>query len=248
MAVIVSVVILLLSAYIYYISRAGWFAQRGNTAYAQGRMEQALSFYKKAYYCRNCPQKHQLGYGYLLMRTGNPDQAEEIFQHILQKAKRRDVRQQSQCNLATVYWLQGKKAQAIALLEEVFAQYKNTMVYGNLGYFKILHGDLNDALTFNLEAYAYNSEDKAILDNLALNYYLLGQLEQAEEMFAKLIPKSPSNGEAHYYYALTLRQLGKLQEADNQMALALGKKLSFVTPLTCEEIEQTAMEWKQAKV
>ncbi|WP_405083589.1 tetratricopeptide repeat protein [Paenibacillus psychroresistens] len=127
------------------------------------------------------------------------------------------------------------------MLEEVFEQYKNSLVYGNLGYFKLLNGDFESALAFNQEAYAYNGDDKTIVDNLAYNYYMLGQLEQAEEMFALLIPKSPKFADPHYFYALTLEKLGKLDEAAEQIQIAQSKDIAFITPIIRAEIDQAAL-------
>jgi tetratricopeptide (TPR) repeat protein len=237
--------ILLLIGGAVYTSRSSLYALRGSRAFANGNTEQALVWYKKAYASKPCPDKHQIGYGYLLMRSGDPLQAEHVFLYLLQTSKSRDTRVQTQCNLATAYWLQGKKDEGLALLEEVFEHYKNTLVYGNLGYFKILHGNfLEDALAFNLEAYSYNADDHTILDNVALNYYLLGQTEQAEEMYRKLMHKSPKFAEPYYYYSLTLKQQGKTEAAIEQINLALEKKLSFVTPLTHDQIEQEALQLK----
>jgi tetratricopeptide (TPR) repeat protein len=93
-----------------------------------------------------------------------------------------------------------------------------------------------------LEAYAYNADDLTILDNVALNYYELGQWTLAEETYQKLMLKSPKFAEPYYYYAQTLKQLGKTGEAIEQINLAATKTLSFVTPLTKEQIEQEVLQ------
>ncbi|SFL31748.1 Tetratricopeptide repeat-containing protein [Paenibacillus sp. 1_12] len=224
-----------------YTSRANLYALRGSRAFAKGETPQALDWYKKASNSKPCPDKHRIGYGYLLMRSGDPKQAEQVFKPLLKATKSRDTLVQAQSNLATAYWLQGKRDEAIALLTDVLKEYKNTLVYGNLGYFKILHGDLEEALTFNLEASTYNADDLTIQDNIALNYYELGQWVLAEETYQKLMLKAPKYAEPYYYYAQTLRQLGKTNEAIEQINLAATKTLSFVTPLTKEQIEQDAL-------
>lgn len=224
-----------------YTSRASLYALRGSREFAKGETPQALEWYKKAYNSKPCPDKHRIGYGYLLMRTGDAKQAEQVFGPLLKATKSRDTLVQAQCNLATAYWLQGKQDEAVALLTDVLKEYKNTLVYGNLGYFKILHGDPEEAMTFNLEAYAYNGDDLTIMDNVALNYYELGQWTLAEKTYQKLMLKSPKFAEPYYYYAQTLKQLGKTDEAIEQINLAATKTLSFVTPLTKEQIEQDAL-------
>jgi tetratricopeptide (TPR) repeat protein len=234
--------IILLIVYMLYSSRSNFYAVRGSAYFVKDDLETALDYYKKAYESKPCPEKHQVGYAYLLLRAGDLEQAEDILQKLQQRSASRENLVQIHCNLATLYWLQGKREQGLALLEEVFVEYKNTLVYGNLGYFKILNGDLYEALKFNLEAYSYNSDDHTIMDNLALNYYLLGKTAQAEELFHKLMTKSPKYAEPYYYYALTLKNQGKTEEALEQMKIALKKKISFISPITLEHIEHEAAQ------
>jgi Flp pilus assembly protein TadD len=238
--------ILLLVGTTLFTSRASIYALIGSRAFAKGETKKALDWYKKAFTSKPCPDKHRIGYGYLLMRSGDPAQAEQILGHLVKATRSRDIRVQAQCNLATAYWLQGKKSEGLILLEEVFEEYKNTLVYGNLGYFKLMYGDLNEALTFNLEAYTYNEDDMTILDNLALNHHLLGQADEAEHFFRKLMLKTPKYAEPYYYFSQNLRQQGKTEEAIEQIQLALKKDLSFVTPITREQIEQEAAELNTA--
>jgi Flp pilus assembly protein TadD len=240
-------VILLLIGLALYTSRSNIYAFRGNRAFMNKETEQALQWYQKATRCKPCPDKHKIAYGYLLMRSGERSQAEEVFSKLLQQSSNRETLMQAKCNLATCYWLQGKKDEAVALLEEVFEQYKNTLVYGNLGFLKILHGDLNEALAINQEAYSYNSDDITIMDNLALNYYLLDEIDKAHEIYQKLIPKSPRYAEPYYYYALTLNDRGEHEAAVEQINQALEKDISFLSPLTREELEQEAARLKPAE-
>ena len=234
--------ILVLVGTMLFTSRASIYALIGSRAFAKGELKKALVWYRKAYASKPCPDKQRIGYGYLLMRSGEPAQAEQVLEQLVKLSRNRETRVQAQCNLATAYWLQGKKSEGLALLEEVFDDYKNTLVYGNLGYFKILHGDLNEALAFNLEAYTYNEGDLTILDNLALNYHLLGQIDEAEQLFQKLMLKTPKYAEPYYYYCQNLQQQGKTEAAIEQINLALKKDLSFVTPITRDQIEQEAEE------
>jgi Flp pilus assembly protein TadD len=233
-------VILVLIGYFIYRSRASYYALRASNFFAKDDLEQARNWFKKAYDSKPCPENHKVSYGYILLRSGHLEEAESILLHLQQTTKSRDIRIQAECNMATAYWLQGKKEQALAKLEEIYQQYKTSLVYGNYGYFKILNGEAETALAFNLEAYAYNSDDKTIVDNLALNYYLLGQLEGAEEIFQQLMLKSPKYAESYYYYALTLKQLGKIEEAKEQIQSSLGKDLAIITMLTREQIEKEA--------
>ncbi|MDF2670180.1 MAG: hypothetical protein K0R67_2486 [Paenibacillus sp.] len=226
-----------------YVSRSNLYASQGNKAFNNKDTEKALLWYQKASRCKPCPDKHKIALGYLLMKSGERSQAETVFKKLVQ-SNNRDTRMQAQCNLATCYWLQGQKDEAVALLQEVFEQYKNTLVYGNLGYLKILHGDLEEALAINQEAYSYNNDDITIMDNLAMNYYLLDDIDKAHEIFQKLIPKSPQYAEPYYYYALTLNNRGEHEAAVEQINIALEKDISFLSPLTRDQLEQEAARLK----
>lgn len=90
-----------------------------------------------------------------------------------------------------------------------------------------MHVDLNESLEFNLEAYAFNNDDQTILDNCALNYYMLGKMTEAEAMFEKLMSKSPKRAEPYYYYALTLNKLGKKRRPQNKLSRRLVRIYLF---------------------
>ncbi|WP_159881008.1 tetratricopeptide repeat protein [Paenibacillus puerhi] len=233
------VVVLLLGLFVF-LNRSALYAQRGNMAYMKGDQEKALELLEKANRMKRVAPQHRIGYGYLLLKAGRPEEAEQVFQDVQRSAVPREVMMQARINLSTAYWLQGRRSDALELMEEVMDEYKNTLAYGNLGYFKVLNGDLEQALVLNEEAYAFNDNDMTILDNLAQNYYLLDRLEEAAEMYDKVMDKSPKHAESYYFYALTLKKLGRLEEAREQSEKALGRELAMVTPLTREDLERLA--------
>lgn len=234
--------IVVILGYFVYVNRSALYAQRGNLAYMKGDREQALIWMEKAYRSKAILPKHQIGYGYLLMKTGDLSKAEHMFEEVLLTTNATDMRMQARLNVATVYWLQNKRDEAFSILQELAQEVKNTLVYGNYGYFQILRGDLEAALTYNLEAYAYNDNDLTIMDNLAQNYYMLGRLDEADEMYTKVIAKTPKHAESYYFYAQTLHKLGRTQAAREQLETALGKELALVTPLATRDIELFASQ------
>lgn len=234
--------IVVILGYFVYVNRSALYAQRGNLAYMKGDREQALIWMEKAYRSKAILPKHQIGYGYLLMKIGDLSKAEHMFEEVLLTTNATDMRMQARLNVATVYWLQNKRDEAFSILQELAQEVKNTLVYGNYGYFQILRGDLEAALTYNLEAYAYNDNDLTIMDNLAQNYYMLGRLDEADEMYTKVIAKTPKHAESYYFYAQTLHKLGRTQAAREQLETALGKELALVTPLATRDIELFASQ------
>ena len=82
-------IILILLGYWLYKSRSALYAQRGNMAYMKGDEKLAMALLEKAYNTKPTYPKHQLGYGYLLMKSGEPAKAEAVFQQVLRTAKGR---------------------------------------------------------------------------------------------------------------------------------------------------------------
>ncbi|MEF3304578.1 tetratricopeptide repeat protein [Paenibacillus sp. GYB003] len=234
--------VVVLAAGLALANRPAIYAQRGNAAYAKGDTTEALAWLEKAYRTKRMHPLQQVGYGYLLLKTGEPERAEAVLQQVASTAKNREAIMQARINLSTALWLRGRREEALGLLEDVFGEFKNTTVYGNLGYFKLLGGDLEEALAFNLEAYAYNDDDMTIADNLAQTYYMLDRLEEAEDIYAKVIVKSPKHADSYYYYARTLQRLGRTGEAREQAERARDKELALVTTLTRDDVERLARE------
>jgi len=102
-------------------------------------------------------------YGYLLLKTGKLEEAEKVFEELLNSNIDNAGLLQAKSNYALVLWKKGQLKDGIKMLEDVFSNYKNTTIYGSLGYLLILDGDMNKALNFNKEAYEYNSSDPVIL-------------------------------------------------------------------------------------
>ena len=143
-------------------------------------MRQALIWMEKAYRSKAFLPKHQIGYGYLLMKTGDLNKAEHMFEEVLQSTNATDIRYASEAQCGNGVLAEEQAGRGLSsILQELAQEVKNTLVYGNYGYFQILHGDLEAALTYNLEAYDYNDNDLTIMDNLAQNYYMLGRLNEA---------------------------------------------------------------------
>jgi len=243
---LLAIIVLVLVA--FYALRPTWYAGRGNAELMKGNAEKALSLFEKGASFPNAKPPQQIGYAYLLMKTGDPKKAEQVLEAALAKTKPGITRMQGLLNLATSYWLQGRKDEAVAKLEAVHGEYKNTTVYANLGYFKLLHGDLEEALAVNKEAYEYNDSDVSILDNLAQTYFMLGRYEEAAEWYEKTVAKKPKHAESYYYYALTLQKLGKPEEALEQARAAVGKPLSLVTPCSREDVDGLAVDMEKSSV
>jgi pentatricopeptide repeat protein len=225
-------------AYMLYSNIAGLYAFRGNAEYNKGNYDEAIKWFKKAYESGKAKPNVRASYGYLLLKSGRLEEAEQVFNKMLGSKLDMNGEMTVKSNLALVYWKKGDLDKAIETLTGVFEKYKNSTIYGSLGYFMILKGDLEKALEFNLGAYDYNDTDKIILDNLAQNYYLMGNMEKAEEIYEKLLKMSPAFPEPYYYYGKVLEAKGDKEKGLDSMRKALGYKFSFLSTTTKEQMEE----------
>ena len=237
--------ILLICIYIGYLlfkNMATLFMIMGNTKYSKGNIEDALRWYGKAYNDKSSSVKVKILYGYLLLKTGKIDQSEEVFNKIIQSNISEDEEMGVKQNIALVLWKRGRIDDSIAMLENVFENYRNSTVYGSLGFMLILKGDLDKALEFNLEAYEYDNKDSIILDNLGQSYYLKGDYDKALEIYEELIGQAPRFAEAYFNYGLLLQAKNQYEKALEFLKKSKNYKIYALSSITTQEIDTKIKE------
>lgn len=184
-------------------------------------------------------------YAFYLMKNGDFKKARLVFDNLIFpfeeqiKKSSKDTKVQVKQNYALLLWKEGKLEEAIKITEEIIKDYKNTVVYGNLGYFYVLSKS-EKALEFNLEAYDFASDDAVILDNLGFSYYLARDLEKAEEVYEEMHGQKnkPSFPEAYYNYGLVALKKGDKEKAKELFEEALLQKFSYLSDLDKETVEK----------
>ena len=224
-----------LSAQIYVI--------KANLAFQKGNAQEVLDLLGKAYKTGSAKASVVSTYGYMLLKHGRLEEAMSIFTELfncskLSATEKFDV----QANYALALWKKDQLDEAITLLEKVIASYKNTNIYGSLGYLYNLNGNLDKALKFNLEAYDYNNTNGIILDNLAETYFLLGDFENADKVFKELMALNPKFPEAFYDYALVLEKMGDREKCIEYLNKAMQFKPHYLSAITSEDIENKLKE------
>lgn len=211
---------------------------KGNSAYTLGQTDKAIKYYKMAANNVFASIKIKIVYSYIAIKSGYVDEAEKA----LQKIKDTNMNFQDEIRYKSTYgivlWKMGKIDEAVEMLSKLYEKYKTTQVYENLGYFFILKGDYDKALSFNEEAYEYSDSDAGILDNLALSYYMKGNHEKAAEIYKKLVEMNPDFITAYYYYALILIEKKDYEGALDNLRRAIKCKFSFISLIQKEEIEE----------
>ncbi|MDF2987386.1 MAG: tetratricopeptide repeat protein [Eubacterium sp.] len=216
---------------------------KANKAYANGDVQGTIDNLEKAYRTGSAKSSVVTTYGYVLLKYGRLEEAMKIFDEQLRSPKlSNNELYDTQSNYALGLWKQGKLDEAIKLFEEIIPKYKNTSIYGSLGYLYNLSGDLEKALKFNLEAADYNSTGGVILDNLGQTYYFLEDYVKSKEVFTKLITLNPKFPEAYYDYALVLEKLGDKEKCIEMLKNSQLYKLNYLSAITKEDIEKKLAE------
>lgn len=214
------------------------YAIKANSAYQKGNVQETIAWLEKAYKTGNAKVNIVTTYGYVLLKSGRPDEAIRIFEEQLSSSKlsNNDI-YNVKSNYALALWKKDQLGEAISMFEEIIPHYKNTNIYGSLGYLYNLNKDLEKALNFNLEAYDYNNTGAVILDNLGQAYFLTGDLENADKIFKKLMGLNPKFPEAFYDYALVLEKMGDREKCIEKLRNALLYKSNYLSAITTEDIE-----------
>lgn len=222
------------------------YAIKASSAYQKKDFQGTLTWLDKAYKTGGAKINVVTTYGYILLKYGTVEDAIKIFDEQLSSTKLSNTdRFNIKSNYALALWKKGQLDEAIALFEEIIPYYKNTIVYGNLGYLYNLRSDFEKALTFNLEAYDYNNSNGVILDNLGQTHFLMGDLEKANEIFKKLMELNPKFPEAFYDYALVLEKMGDKEKCIEKLRNALLYKTNNLSAITDRDIENKLAQMEQ---
>ncbi len=230
--------------------------EAGKTAEARAKHEEALRYYAQAYEAGLDRVGMLMSYGVLLMRNGAFEKAKEVFLRVhykqgLSKEDRFDLRN----NYAVCLWKLGKLDEAIATIKRAAQDNKTTLVYTTLGLFLILKGeetgDFTEAVAFNNEAYDYDDEDAAILDNIGYLHMVIaerakaaGEAEKAHaerklayDYYTRAHKLKPRQVTTLYYLAKMLDEDGQPERAKQFIDAALEGNFSSICPVSREDAE-----------
>ena len=145
-----------------------------------------------------------------------------------------------------VYYKQGRLDEAIEDAQSMMNEgYRNSSIYGMLGYFKLLRNDYLDETTkLCEEAYDYNSDDRDIKDNLSICYFRKGEYEKAEKISDELVGAAPNFVEGFYHGIQIAMKLNKYDKAAEYAEKLKECKRSGMTTVTEEEVNKLIQEVK----
>lgn len=243
LGIILSVVIVLYAVYHYlpYIYR-----YKGRKAFNEGNYSEAASMFKKAVDTGRANIDTRMEYSYVLLRTGEVEEAEAIVNNMLRYKMKPSYKGRAVIQRCMCYYKRGNIDEAIEDGMELFNDgYKSIMLYGMLGFFKTLKDPLSkDTLDFCLEAYDYADDDRDICDNLLICYYNRGEYDKAKELSDKVLEKAPKFIEAWYHGAQIDNKLGRYADALEKLEKIGECHRSFMTTISEEEVEALTEEVK----
>lgn len=198
----------------------------GDLFEAQAKPDLAFESYLKAY--KTAPSKRvSLAKLYQLTIRGiGTDTFEQEISNLVAKYPDNHF----QRNLLADYYLNaGKKDLALlhyTTLKNVKDLPHREFILNNLANL-YLERDIAKALDFAEQAMAIDENHPAILDTLGWIKSLKGEHAEALTILRKAFSINSNDPAVRYHLAYTLKQLGRLTEAKNEVQLALASRLSF---------------------
>lgn len=231
------ILVLFVVSMIYQIPNI--YAIMGNKAFDKKDMKKALRLYQKAYKIKRAQLGVKINYAVLVMRDERYDDAEKIFDEILSSPKLNTVQKNMVRQFRCMSFLkQGKVEEALKEAEDLSSQYENTELYSILGYAMILaKKPADEVLALCEKAYEYNEDNRDILDNYAIALYQVGRYEESVKICDEVIRKNRFFPESRYHKALALIELGRKNEAIEEMELLEDCDFGYMTTISDEEID-----------
>lgn len=237
---LIYVFIAALAVYLISIIIPFTYKFKSRKALANGDFVNARLYYKKALKCSKYNFKTQMEYVYIIMRTGDFEEALNAMNRLLSYKMEPKNR-----NLATIqrcmcYYKTGNLEEAYKDAQELYDDgYRSIMLYGLLGYFNILKAPIaNETFEFCTEAYEYADDDRDICDNLLICYYNRGEYNKAKEISDAVLEKEPMFVEAWYHGAQIDIALGDYKSAREKLDRIPDCNRSPMTTIPEKDVEK----------
>ena len=218
------------------------FSDKGELEKAKAKYEEALELYAKVTADPKCQHVYLEAYSVLLMRFCRFDEAMALLRRADKNQMPKMDKLKLRVNYSICQWKVGKLDQAIELMESVFNDLKNSLVYGSLGYMYIEKGkqtgDYAKAIEFNQAAYEYDEDDAVVLDNLGQLYLNMGETEKALGYFERAHEIKPKQVDTLYYLSKIYHDTGRDDEAKKLLDIALTGNYSALATTSREMAQQ----------
>lgn len=233
--------VILWIAYRIFMAREKLFVMFGQMAHIKSNLDKSIEYYRKAYDKDPENLKNALTYGYLLLKAGKADEAAEIIEPYADGDFNNDETLMARINLSLIRWKQGRREEAISILEVLHARgYESSVTHGNLGFFYIEMGEdmENEAYKECRDAYTYNNDDYSIIENYARINHIVGKMDLAADLFEKLLKKKPVYPDPWYNAGLFYKDFGDNKKAKECFEKALSFNFTYLTSCERSDVEK----------
>lgn len=215
------------------------YKYKSRKALANGNFSDAKRFYQKALKCSKYKFNTQMEYVYIILRTGDFEEALNEMNRLLSYKMEPQNRNIAIIQRCMCYYKTGDLDNAYDDAQELYNDgYRSIMLYGLLGYFKILKAPLSDeTLEFCLEAFDYADDDRDICDNLLICYYNRGDYNKAKEISDSVIENDPKFVEAWYHAAQIDVALNDYKSARKKLDKIEDCNRSTMTTISESDVE-----------
>ncbi len=233
-----TIVTLLLIIYGIYKYMPDIYRIKGKKAFSEADYKSAKAMYQKAVKTGRANTDILMEYSYILLRTGDVDEAAQVANNVLCHRIKPEFRGRAVIQRCMCYYKQGNLEEALADATELYDDgYRSIMLYGMLGYFKLLQSpDSDETFDFCKEAYDYADDDRDICDNMLICYYNRGEYEKAKEISDTVLEKSPKFVEAWYHAAQIDDKLGLYEDALEKIRKTDECNRSFMTTIPEDDV------------
>jgi tetratricopeptide (TPR) repeat protein len=170
----------------------------------------------------------------LYIRTGNPSQAISSLEHAQEFAP--EGSPDSYVLLARMNFIDDKLEEGVSNMNKALKINPQHLdaIAGLARFYMGIETkgapDYNTALSYNRQLYALNSNYDGARENLAINYYYLGDDASALELLAEEIQLHPRNATAAFYTGLIYNQQNNKEMAEKMMRRAIQLDPNLRTP------------------
>lgn len=195
------------------------YKYKSRKALANGNFADAKRYYQKAIKCSKYNFKTQMEYVYIILRTGDFEEALNTMNKLLSYKMDPQNRKLATIQRCMCYYKTGDLDSAYNDAAELYDDgYRSIILYGLLGYFKILKSPLSDStFDFCREAYEYADDDRDICDNMLICHYNRSEYKKAKEISDSVLEKMPKFVEAWYHGAQIDVALGDYKSAREKL-------------------------------
>ncbi|WP_333183646.1 tetratricopeptide repeat protein [Microcoleus sp. B3-D7] len=202
----------------------------GNVLKAQGRLSEAIAFFKKALVWQPNSIEAATNLAVTLHQTGDLAEAATYYQRAIEIAPNCA---QAHNNLGILLQDQGNIPDAVSCFQKAIALNPiYVKALNNLGATLQQQGELPTAIACFHQALSVNSNYAPALVNLGAAMQAKGQLAEAERLYERAIEAEPNNPKGHYHLGTLSLGAGKIEQAISSLERAISLNPNYLEALT----------------